>query len=245
MGKMIKWFSLVLYLIANFPGIAAEGQQWYAEGKFREALDAFTELEKQGLKGGELYYNIGMCHYKLSEPAPAILYFEKALKWDPQRKRYREMLQAAQKLAGIDSFVLPNNVFSGNYFGILFFFQSIWWMMLSLLLVSTALYLKYFGVKHGNTGKSHIFYRSLMLLALACSLLTIHREYLMQSQNSFILMNPGSLKKSPDHNSPELLKLLPGLKLRKIMQLGDWVKVQTPEFDSGWVPTDQLAVIKP
>ena len=55
----------------------------YKQGKYEVALNKFLEIEKQGIKNGKLYYNIGNTYFKLDKKGHSILWYEKAKKIIP------------------------------------------------------------------------------------------------------------------------------------------------------------------
>lgn len=217
--------------------------QWYLEGKYKDALSEFSSLELKGNKNKELYFNMGMCHRNLGAHIQAIYYFEKSLKYDPKCVDCIEMRKATQKSLGIETFELPGNKMSDVYFNLLYSFYPLGWIFTAAVIFSIGIYLKYF-----TPLPDFLFrLRKLKLVFFAIGfiglLLAMHREYLLNSTNEFLLMEKCSLKKSPDGMSPDLYDLKPGTKLVKSMQIGDWIKVQTPEYDLGWVPAGKLKVI--
>lgn len=54
------------------------GMKAYLDGDWTGALDRWREIERQGYRSGELFYNMGNAYYKLSEIGEAILYWERA-----------------------------------------------------------------------------------------------------------------------------------------------------------------------
>lgn len=241
---MKEYFTFQLLLFFFSQAIAEDAKQYYNEGKFEEAKLVFSQLEKGGLRGSELYYNIAMCHYKLAEYPSAILYFEKALKWRPGCDPCRQMLSVAQKSAGIDLYMLPENWFVQIYFSIINQFPTLFWFGIGVLLICFCLYLKYFKRNPGLEIKIPFIKSVLLATAVLSLMLAMHKEYLFLKTDQFILMSPTALKKSPDPISPDIQQLEAGMKLKKKLQLGTWIKVQTSEYDSGWVPADKLAAIE-
>ena len=55
----------------------------YEQKEFAQSLIHYKEIEDLGLYSSDLYYNMGICYYKLQQNAEAVLYYEKALKLNP------------------------------------------------------------------------------------------------------------------------------------------------------------------
>jgi hypothetical protein len=48
----------------NSPGLFAEGNQYYRNGHYEEALQTYLNIMQNGYESGALYYNIGNTYYK-------------------------------------------------------------------------------------------------------------------------------------------------------------------------------------
>lgn len=56
------------------------GLSYCAERKFKDAVDCFTNSEKNGVNDHKLYYNIGTSYMEINEYEMAKLYLEKSIK---------------------------------------------------------------------------------------------------------------------------------------------------------------------
>ena len=82
--KRINLFVLTFLLSLN-SGFTAEwqfhfqnGNRDYAEGKYQQAIEEYSQIINFGYESGELYFNLGNAYYKLDEIGKAILCYEKA-----------------------------------------------------------------------------------------------------------------------------------------------------------------------
>ena len=91
--SMKKRLTLILAVLSAAAFTAAAGDVdslWtravedYTDGRYEAALEGFTSIEEQGFVSADLFYNIGNCYYRLDHYlGKAILYYERALKYDP------------------------------------------------------------------------------------------------------------------------------------------------------------------
>ena len=64
----------------------AAANKSYQQEKYMEALEGYQKIEKLDLKSSSLYFNMANIYYKTNQVAPAVLYYEKALKLAPNDK---------------------------------------------------------------------------------------------------------------------------------------------------------------
>jgi hypothetical protein len=154
------------------------------------------------------------------------------------------MRNATHKALGIETFQLPGNRASDVYFGLLYLLYPIEWMYIAVIFFSFSFCIKFYNSLPDLLIRFRKLYIAFVVLGLIGLFLGIHREYLLNGTDEFLLIEKCSLKKSPDGMSPDISELKAGTKLLKTLQIGNWMKVQTPEYDLGWVSAEKLKVIK-
>ena len=83
----------------------------YKEGQYEKAIVTYHQIKELNLISSEVHYNLGNCHYKLNEVAPAIYHYEKALLIDPLNEDARNNLIFAKKLTIDNIKELPTSIF--------------------------------------------------------------------------------------------------------------------------------------
>ncbi len=89
MGKLMACLVAALVLIPSAltaqttDSLFAAGNDAYLNKDYETALNAYAQLESQGLGSAPLFFNIGNCHFKSGRPGYAILYYLRARKLDP------------------------------------------------------------------------------------------------------------------------------------------------------------------
>lgn len=73
-----------------------DGNQFYQEGQFAQALECYAKLDSLGYQSGALYYNMGNTYYRLGAIGYAILYYEKAAKLIGEDEDLRTNLELAR-----------------------------------------------------------------------------------------------------------------------------------------------------
>ena len=82
--KMRKLLLLLFTFIcfSNVPAqeletIMKQGNDFYQNKQFDEAINSYETILKQGYISSELFYNLGNAYYRVGQLGKSILYFEK------------------------------------------------------------------------------------------------------------------------------------------------------------------------
>ena len=217
--------------------------QFYDQKKYQEAISEWNKLITDGAKGEELYYNIGNTYYRLQQYPEAILFYNKALKWNPNCDDCKKNLKVVQKAAGIESFELPEFILSKLYHSALISLQPMNWFIAGILLLSIFLYVFLFKINSGLMVRFKPAIYFIMTIGLFCFFLSWQRDLIKHNTDEVILMKASKLYLSPDSNSESKQELIPGQQLIIKDHLSSWIKVQTKEFDLGWVEENKVEVV--
>jgi tetratricopeptide (TPR) repeat protein len=236
---------LIKILICVFMTLnIAQGQQTdkgialYQEGKYEQAITAWLELESIQGRNSKINYNIGLAYYQLKQWPKAILNQEIALKLEPNCEICKEALNQANKSANIEEFILPEFYLARYYKHILFSFQAIVWLLGFSILLS--LYIILYYKKIGN----HILKNLVLILGIVCLVFALHRQYYLNLNDTVVMMKEGGLRKSPDESSEMVLTLTPGNVLKIKDEIGEWLKLENRNFESGWTKASNIEYIK-
>jgi tetratricopeptide (TPR) repeat protein len=234
-------FSVCFSILSGFVLSQSETAiQLYDKEKYKEALEIWTSSLKEGAKGEDLYYNIANTHFKLNQFPQAILYYNKALKWNPNCRDCKKNLKLARKAADVESFELPEFILSKLYKSFLLSLQPIGWFCIGIVGLSCLLILIVLKIHaKGVSNKKSIIY-ILGIFSLMCFVFAFHRDKIKHERNNGILMERTFLRLSPDANSEIKQELIPGQNLQIKDRISGWIKVQTKEFDLGWIEENKL-----
>ncbi len=224
-----------------------QGNTAYREGNYQEAIQHYQAVLNTGFESSQVYYNLGNCYYKLDQIGRAILYYEKALRIDPNDPDIRLNLEIAN-LKTADRLETPPK-----------FFLFAWWdslkrafsqkeltylllgfYILSILLVIAWLFLRF----HRRRGWV------VTLLSISATL-TVLWAYLLissiqaesQQRSAIVLPASVSVLSAPEENSTDVFILHAGVKVSVEEQRGEWMKIRLPDGKSGWLRSEYLGVI--
>lgn len=224
-----------------------KAEQFYAEAKFDSAVESYQKVLRAGYHSSELYYNLGNSYFKKNELAPAILYFEKALKLNPGNENALFNLKLANSRIPDKIDALPLLFFVQWYIGLYNMFSVDYWAKISIVLFAffAAFSLLYFLGKNIRMRKSGFYFGLFSLLLFASSLfLTVKKNASQQEQNQAIVFaNAVTVKSAPNTNGVDLFVIHEGTKLYIIDKVGEWCEIKIANGSVGWIEKKTIQLI--
>ena len=224
-----------------------QGNQAYRDGNYQNALEWYYKIIEVGYEGSQVYYNLGNCYYKLDQIGKAILYYEKARKFNPDDKEILFNLELAN-LKVIDRIEMPPNFFLFQWWDNLKSYFTIHeltkivviFYVTSMLILTLFLFFRY-----------QLARRFMIIILTCCAVLTIFSTYILvlniqeshETPQAIVLATSVNIMSAPDENSTDVFILHEGVKVALDEQRGGWVKISLPDGKSGWMKQDYLGVI--
>ena len=92
--KSIATLTVLCFIPVFFPALSHarsstpeslfyEANRYYTKGDYEQAIQVYKRIIESGYEGGNLYFNLGNCYFKLGKKGMAILYYEKAKRLIP------------------------------------------------------------------------------------------------------------------------------------------------------------------
>ena len=216
-----------------------KGNASYEAGAFDQAIESYEASLTAGHASDELYYNLGNAYYQNNNLGKAILNYERALKISPRFKDARFNLDIAKSKIKNDIPTLPPFFLSKWLLSIRNQFSSTGWGILFILflLAATAV----FGIwilakERQKKKKGFIAIFPLLTLAIAFFIFGYSKLNFERNSGEAILMSAQiSLKQAPDQLSDNVIDLFEGIKVKVVQELGDWLEVELPDKERGWI----------
>lgn len=225
-----------------------QGNQFYTEGKFNEALDTYQEIIRMGYENGPLYYNIGNCYYKLGDIGRAILFYERAKKLIPSDEDLKANLAIAQ-LSVVDQ-IEPSPDFILIQAANAFFHVIPKSLQFMLMLCSYVLFMAFviLLLLSRSPQSRRIAYRLVWVSGLVFVIITVSFTGRMlhekKTSEAIILSEKVDVMSAPtSQGGVEAFSLHEGTKVRLDRSNEDWVEIVLPDRKVGWVKKDVLEAI--
>jgi tetratricopeptide (TPR) repeat protein len=257
----VKATALALLLLIGLP-FAAQAQEtvsypdslWkagveaYTAGNYAQALQDWEDVRATGLMSKELYYNLGNAYFKTGEIAPAILWYERALRLDPSDTdvRYNLDFARAQTQDKIDE--VPEIFFEQWGHALCYLLPSNTWAVLGLVFFGlTVLLVLLFLLGRTSTQRRVGFFAAIVtfLLAFLGWDFAQWQRTEAQRQDMAIVMRPvSSVKSSPTaEGAKDLFILHEGTRVKILDNVSGFSNIELADGRQGWIPIGEIEVI--
>ena len=248
--KLLFAFLLLIpgLLLAQDPeALFQQANQAYQQQNFEKAAVLYQQIISQGYESRDVYYNLGNCYYRLNQVGQSVLYYEKALKLDPHDADVRYNLELVN-LKVIDRIEVPPRLFLFEFWDELKNFYSLAQLTrlvvllfaITILLIIIWLFVKQYRLK-----------RWLISLVAVLGFLTIFWSYILviqihrftEQRQAVVLVSSVTVRSAPDDSSTDVFILHEGVKVHLDELRSEWVKISLADGKSGWLRTENLAII--
>ncbi|MCQ0110869.1 tetratricopeptide repeat protein [Zhouia amylolytica] len=222
--------------------------QLYNQGKFQESINTYMEIIDDGFHSSSVYFNIGNAYYKLNEVAPSIYYYEKALLLSPKDENIQNNLQFAKNMT-IDSIeTIPKSAINNLIERTIGVFTSKSWSIFAIFLMAsfTISFLIYYFSSYKGKKKLYFIVSIISLILAVTSISAAYHQHLnaKKSNPAIIFAEETIIKSEPNNRSNDIFTLHEGTKVNVIEGLGDWNKIRIADGKTGWIPKNDLRLIK-
>lgn len=239
--------TLTIYSKSDIANVWDSAVSKYSVADYNGALNSFKSLESEGYNSKELNYNIGNCYFKLKEYGYAVLYFERALKFDPSDKDIISNLELVReftidKIDVLPEFILNTWISDLNYS----LSSSMWSLFVLVFTISLALLIILFRNLQKHSLKKLTFALSIVsfVLMIISFYFSVKQISDFNTNNFGVVINSVvSVKSSPDQSAKDLLILHEGTKVKINDTLSGWKRVELSDGREGWLKQTELEVI--
>ncbi len=249
---MKYYFSIVIFLVgflatAQNNKLFEEGNTFYNNGKYPEAIAKYQAILDSGEHSAEVYFNLGNAHYKLNHIAPSIYYFEKALQLSPNDKDIENNLAFARNMT-IDAIEpVPELGISK------FFKQAInllgfdIWALLSVvfMLLFVVFFLAYYFTHLTRNKRLSFLTSALSLFLTVVFLLFAFKKYSIEKRNkpAIVFAQESLVRTDPNFSGEEAFKLHEGTKVQVLDTVNNWKKIKIADGKVGWIISDDIKLL--
>jgi len=221
--------------------------QLYSSGDYSGAAAVYRKLFEDGYWSGDMLYNAGNAFFKSGDNASAILFYERARLIDPADEDINYNLQIARSRV-TDKFETVPELFFVRWFNFLSLLTSTntWALAALLLFIASLLFAVIFLTKARANGRLFSFWLSLAALVLSVLFiaLAINNNYLInKNKNAVVTYSIVTGRSEPGESSSELFVIHSGTTVKVEKELGQYLEVQLPDGNKGWIRGDCLEKI--
>ncbi len=231
----------------KFEDVLKKGNEFYKNEQYEKAIDEYKSVLDQGYESVGLYYNIGNSYYKLGKIGYAILYYEKALKLNPDDEDVNYNLKIA-KAHTVDKIKEVPQIFLVKWWdGILAALTlSGWATVAAIFFLFFILSVGFYYLSKSITVRRFSFIAGAFLISLfVLNVFVLFAKYDREVKTQFgvVVTNVVTVKQAPDEKSADAFIVHEGLKFRIEDSLDNWVKVRLPDGKVGWMHKGVFGII--
>jgi len=224
-----------------------EAGKLYSSGDYSGAAAVYRKLYDDGYRSEDLLYNAGNAFFKSGDNASAILFYERARLFAPADEDISYNLQIARSRIS-DKFETVPQLFFVRWFDFLSLLAGTnTWAIASLLLFITSLvFAVIFLTKARSRGRLLSFWFSVIALVFSVLLVSLAvRNNSLVNHNSKAVVKCSIVtgKSEPGESGSELFVIHSGTTVKIEEELGDYMDVQLPDGNKGWIKGDCLEKI--
>lgn len=225
----------------------AEGNTFYKVEDYDRALGVYLAIEEKGFESSDLYYNLGNCYYKLNKVAPAIYYYEKALKVDPANVDAEHNLAFAKRMTLDVIEDLPKTFLQRFSENVIMKLPFDTWALIAVIasFLNALLFLLYYF--SGSSKAKLLFFNSAIFTVVIMMISTFfafdNYDTVQKDRTAIIFATKTEIKNAPTNNSEEVFELHEGTKVVILDELDNWKKIKIADGKEGWIQETDLKEI--
>ncbi len=250
--KQIKYILLFIVVVftsaTSFANkdLQAKAEKLYSEKKYKEVIETYETILKEGWVSYKLYYNLGNAYYKNNELGKAIYNYELANKLQPNNKDIKTNLRIANEKT-IDKIESKENFFIGVLkSGLVNSLSTNGWAWLSVFSLTGSLLLAFlfFTTKHLFLKRIGFFLSALSFIVFIGSMLlgftALHDKQIVNF--AIIIKHESKIHEEPTIDSKSKFNLHEGTKVNVLETNANWTNIKLENGNEGWVKTNELGL---
>ena len=250
--KQIKYILLFVVMVfttaASFANndLQAKAEKLYSEKKYKEVIDTYEAILKEGSTSYKLHYNLGNAYYKNNELGKAIYNYELAIKLQPNNKDVKVNLRIANEKT-IDKIESKENFFIGILkSGLVNLLSTNGWAWLSIFSLTASLVLAFlfFTTKHLYLKRFGFFLSALsFIIFIGSMLLGFSGLNHKHTTNFAIVINTESkILEEPTLDSKAKFNLHEGTKVNVLETNTVWTNIKLENGNEGCIKTSDVGL---
>jgi len=231
----------------SYEELAAKAARAYDAGHYSASIELYQKILDSGMESPVLYYRLGDACYRNNDMPSAILYYEKALKLDPNNRDLKHNLALANSKITDKVEIVPELFYKRWWKALLnsFTLNSIAVMLIVLLILSLTAVCIYL-TSRVLTVRKLFFWSGMLLFLLFFITLNAARQkahYQKTSHEAIVFTPTLTVKSSPDQASTDLFVIHEGIKVTLLDKIGEWQEIRIANGSIGWLRTSDLRMI--
>lgn len=215
-----------------------QANEAYKTGNYTEALEYYQQVAEEQ-QGVTINYNLGNTYFKLDKLSESILYYERALKFEPANADVLHNLRLANDLIvdRIDNLPQSKATIWWKEFRYGLGPDGWAWVSIGLALISVFLLISYYVSLRRNIRRFGFFTGiiCLILVVVTIALAQSAATYRDTHNTGVVFTDKVDIKSEPREAASNVFVLHAGTKISILSQDGEWYEVKIASGNQGWI----------
>ena len=225
-----------------------QANDYYKKGNYEQAAEAYELILQTKKESAELYFNLGNAYYKLNKVAPAIYFYEKALRLSPKDKEIESNLKFAEQMRIDDIKELPEAGFENwirNLTGT-FHYDTWAWIAVGFGAVLLIVFTGYYFTSSPSFKRMYFggMFIALLLLAVSLFAASFEKSHFENDRPAIVFAEVIGVKGEPSATAADAFSLHAGTKVNVIETLENWRKIKLTDGNEGWIEQSAIKELK-
>lgn len=221
--------------------LAQQGDLAYSQNDYPAALLSYRAALASGNTSPDLYFNLANTYYRLDSIAPAILFYERALRLDPSMDEARQNLDLAYSRT-VDRITPLPRLFFADWIHTLTtqLRPSAWRFLVILMLILLGAAVTVFCLFRSSRARKSSFAAIILfglLFAVSLALLFASLHHLNDHSQAIVMQPTLTVKNSPEEFASDKLILHEGTKVTISKTLAGHHQIILADGTTGWTDT--------
>lgn len=239
---------VAFHVFAQSPDqLALQASKAYNQKLYPEAIALYEKIVNGGYESYALYYNLGNAYFRNNEIAPAILYYEKALKLAPHNEDILHNIEVANSKLTDKVEMVPELFYKRWWKQLLNLMDINTLATLNIVLLTLAALLIALYIAASNILIRKISFWSgislLVLFSIGMAAASQRHHYLEEQHEAIVFIQTVNIKSSPDENSKDIFVLHEGTKVTLLDEVAEWQEIRIANGSTGWIKISDIRKI--
>ena len=244
--------DIILFLIFILVSVTAFGSELfqkaneaYNQKNYTDAIALYKELAEQGYKDEIVCYNLGNAYFKIDQLSKALLWYERALRFDPSNEDIKHNISFVNQLTIDKMDIQPEPIITKWIHAVRDLFSVKLWTILSIVFICvTCICIVLIAlVSRWRISFFIISCIAVVFTALSIVFAVLQNSNINRDDYAIIMTKIVTVKSTPDVSGTNLFTVHEGIKVQIIDKAGTWIEIRFPDGNKGWIKNDDVEVI--
>ena len=243
---IVLLFIFILVRVSGFGNeLFQRANEAYNQKSYADAIALYEELIEKGYKDAVICYNLGNAYFKNDQLSKALLWYERALRFDPSNEDIKHNISFANQLT-IDKMDVQPQPFITKWFHVVrdLFTVKIWTILsIAFIAMGCICIVLIILVSRWRICLFITSCIAIVFAVLSIVFALLQKNNINREDQAIIMAKIVTVKSTPDTSGTNLFTIHEGIKVQIIDKAGTWIEIRFPDGNKGWIKNDTVEII--